>query len=390
MTVSATLSASDASQRDWDAVIVGAGCAGGMAALDLAARGLSTLLVDKAQFPRWKVCGCCLNRRALDTLAAAGLSEVVSALGAVSLTAFRLGAHGRETTVPLPEHRALSREALDAALINAASASGAHFLPGCRATLEASGASESRTVLLRHGDSQTRVRTRLVLAADGLGGKLAGSDSGFTFAVRPSSRIGAGTVLDGQPDDFAPGVVHMACGRGGYVGAVRLEDGRLDVAAAFDPAWVKQTGGLHEAARFTLDEAGFPPLTNPEDGRWRGTPALTRTATRVAGHRVFVLGDSAGYVEPFTGEGMAWALSAGRAVGPLAEQAATEWSPSLASRWEDTLHRVVRRRQHLCRIVAAGLRRPRVAGWSVTALEAMPFLAAPLVRRMNAAVSMEQ
>jgi flavin-dependent dehydrogenase len=42
---------------------------------------------------------------------------------------------------------------------------------------------------------------------------------------------------------------------------------------------------------------------------WLGTLPLTRRTPRPAGHRVLVVGDAAGYVEPFTGEGMAWALA---------------------------------------------------------------------------------
>jgi flavin-dependent dehydrogenase len=51
--------------KSWNAIIIGAGPAGAMAACELAAAG-DVLLVDKAAFPRAKVCGCCLNGAALD------------------------------------------------------------------------------------------------------------------------------------------------------------------------------------------------------------------------------------------------------------------------------------------------------------------------------------
>src|SRR3954468_10803523 len=62
----------DTPYRTWDVVVVGAGPAGSLAAYDLARRGLTVLLVDKATFPRWKVCGSCLSPQAQATLAAAG------------------------------------------------------------------------------------------------------------------------------------------------------------------------------------------------------------------------------------------------------------------------------------------------------------------------------
>ena len=55
----------------WDAVVVGAGPAGSMAALGLARAGAAVLLVDRATFPRPKVCGCCLNGAALAALRSA-------------------------------------------------------------------------------------------------------------------------------------------------------------------------------------------------------------------------------------------------------------------------------------------------------------------------------
>src|SRR5437762_947004 len=61
MTVPPTLTLADAERRVWDVVVVGAGPAGAAAARELARRSVSVLLVDKAVFPRWKVCGSCLN-----------------------------------------------------------------------------------------------------------------------------------------------------------------------------------------------------------------------------------------------------------------------------------------------------------------------------------------
>jgi flavin-dependent dehydrogenase len=58
-----TLAPESAAGRLWDVVVVGAGPAGAMAARELARRGAGVLLVDRAQFPRYKVCGGCLNPR---------------------------------------------------------------------------------------------------------------------------------------------------------------------------------------------------------------------------------------------------------------------------------------------------------------------------------------
>src|SRR2546421_10223020 len=67
--------------RTWDVIVVGAGLAGALAAYDLARRGLAVLMVDKAAFPRWKVCGSCLNPPAPAGLAACGFGDLLPECG---------------------------------------------------------------------------------------------------------------------------------------------------------------------------------------------------------------------------------------------------------------------------------------------------------------------
>ncbi len=68
--------------RLWDVVVIGAGPAGAVSALLLAREGKKVLLVDKAVFPRSKVCGSCLSSKTLDYLNQAGLGDLPSSLNA--------------------------------------------------------------------------------------------------------------------------------------------------------------------------------------------------------------------------------------------------------------------------------------------------------------------
>src|SRR5262245_34386278 len=106
----------DVAARSWDVVVVGAGVAGSLAAHALARHGLAVLLVDRAAFPRWKVCGCCLNPATLTFLAEAGLADLPDQSGAVPIQSLRLGVRRRHADVPLPGWKSLSRERLDMAL----------------------------------------------------------------------------------------------------------------------------------------------------------------------------------------------------------------------------------------------------------------------------------
>ena len=372
----------EAARRMWSVLIVGAGPAGATAARELARRGVDVLLVDRATFPRWKVCGCCLNGNALATLERIGLGDLPARNAACPLDDMKLSAKGREARFALTGSVSLSRETFDAALIAEAMRAGAAFLPGATATL-ADGTAITRVVKLSNRDSHVHVAVHVLLAADGLGGTLLARASENVARPEPGARIGAGVVTPTAPEFYRRGTLYMTCGAGGYLGLVRLEDGRLDLAAAFDPAWLRRLGGPGAAASQLLWDAGWPAPLDLPALPWRGTPALTRQARRLAAERVFVLGDAAGYVEPFTGEGMAWALASGVAVVPLVIRAVSAWQDNLRREWTVRYQRVVTRRQTACRFAAAVLRHPRIAGAVVALLARVPVLAAPFVRHLN-------
>jgi len=384
MTVAPTVTLAEAAARPWQVIVVGAGPAGALAARELARRDRAVLLVDRAAFPRGKVCGCCLNVRALTTLAGIGLGELAAQHRAVRLRQVLIAAPRCRAQLPLPGGAVLSRQAFDAALVRAAIAAGAAFLPQTRAGPGPAIAGGRQVTLIQDGTPVT-VSAPLVLAADGLGGQfLAGAGD---CPARPArySRIGAGVIAADAPDFFVAGSVFMACGLGGYVGLARLEDGRLDVAAAFDRPAVRQAGGPGAAAVCILREAGLPAVPGLADLPWRGTPALTRRPAHLAGERILVLGDAAGYVEPFTGEGIAWALASAVALAPLAARAALCWDGSIGPSWTALHRRAVAGRQGTCRVLAAVLRHPPLARLVIRLLSHWPALAAPLVRRLHVA-----
>ncbi|HET7569995.1 MAG TPA: FAD-dependent oxidoreductase [Gammaproteobacteria bacterium] len=362
----------------WDVAIVGAGVAGAVAAFRLARRGLRVLLADKADWPRDKVCGGCINAAALHALAALGLTEPAS-LGQ-PYAEMRLSANGRQARVPLPAGRAISRRRLDAALVEAATEAGAVFSPATRvAPLEARDDSAGRRLELRRGAERWPVRAKIVLACDGLNSRLLQEPG----EIQPGSRIGVGAVIGNAPSDYRPGIIYMACGAHGYAGLVRVEDRRLDVAAALDPDWIKHIGGPAAAVTATLRSAGLPLFDALASARWRGTPQLTRRHGRLGGYRLLALGDAAGYVEPFTGEGMAWAIASAAAIEPFVLAAVADWRNELVEAWTVRHRALIRNRQRACRGIATLLRRPRLVAGAVRVAAAAPAVAAPLTAWLN-------
>ncbi|MCP9784524.1 NAD(P)/FAD-dependent oxidoreductase [Cyanobium sp. WKJ7-Wakatipu] len=347
----------------WDVVVVGAGPAGALVAHGLASRGVRVLLVEQRLFPRWKVCGACLSPQALAALKTAGLGGLVAAQGGLSLERLQLGVAGRVNPIALGAGRVLSRSRLDQALMEAAVAVGATVLTGTRAVLgaAATGLEPDREVVLQKGTSRWSVRAKVVLIAAGLSHRAIDNEAEISTSIQPHSRIGAGCVLPGEAAELAPGVLQMAVGQGGYVGLVRVESGEINLACAFDRPMLGSVGGAALLCQKILTEAGFATLPGLKEAAWQLTAALSRRTIPLAGHRLLLLGDAAGYVEPFTGEGMGWALTSSLAALPLVLRGLEHWDGAIETEWRRLHRRWVAQKQRSCRVLAVVLRHPRIS-----------------------------
>ena len=410
---------------DWHCIVIGAGPAGSAVAIRLARRGLRVLLVDRSAMPRPKVCGCCLSPLARAELAAICPPHSLSA--ALPLASVRLVSAGLSARIRMPDGAVLSREALDAALVRQAIAAGADWLPNLTADAvhepTAGRVDEPLTVVARATTSHqqqeaTRLSSRVVVIAAGLADMIhlvqaddRGSHTGSSSRqqmhaprdrrVAPGSRIGVGTTLTANSSaslpaaiDLPPGELVMAVARHGYCGLVRLEDGRLDLAAAVDRHMLAAAGGPAAGIVHLLRSAGGNSrATTAFDGSldavatatFRATPPLTHHSPRIAGRsqRIFRVGDAASYVEPFTGEGIGWALASGRL---LAESLLVDGATSgpltagdivaAAERYPLQHRRLFAAHHARCRWVAHGVRHPNLLSGAVQLAAALPAAAA--------------
>ena len=366
----------------WDVVVVGAGPAGALAAHGLASRGVRVLLVEQRLFPRWKVCGACLSPQAMAALEAAGLAHLVAAHGGLSLDQLQLGVAGLVKPIALGAGRVLSRSRLDQALLEAAVAAGATVLTGTRAVLgaAATGLEPDREVVLQKETARRSVSAKVVLIAAGLSHRAIDNEAEISTSIESRSRIGAGCVLPGEAAALPPGVLQMAVGRSGYVGLVRVESGEINLACAFDRPMLRSGGGAALLCQKILTEAGFGPLPGLKEAAWQLTAALSRRTTPLAGHRLLLLGDAAGYVEPFTGEGMGWALTSALAALPLVLRGREQWDGAIETEWQRLHRRWVSQRQRSCRVLAVVLRQPRIS-WGLHRLAGtFPSAASSMIR----------
>lgn len=288
----------------FDVVVVGAGPAGATAARVAAEGGARVLLLDGARFPRYKTCGGGLIGTSLAELPPAALAVVERRVRTVSIA--RSGGAARRIRTRSPFLAMVSRTALDAALVDAAVAAGVEFRDHVRVrelSDEADGA------VLRLGEGE--VRGSVVVGADGSAGV-----TGRFVGVR-IARADLGLELEITNDD--PGWadrVHLDWGSTpGSYGWVFPKDGRLSVG-------VVQRKGDGAGTRAYLDRfVAAVGATGPVERssghliQWRARDSPLRRG------RVLVAGDAAGLVEPWTREGISFALRSGRLAGEAAAAA---------------------------------------------------------------------
>lgn len=356
-----TIQPAHAADVHWDALVAGAGPAGAMTAFLLARQGRRVLLCEKEDFPRHKPCGCCVNHVALETLRRHGLSKITASAPAIRHLVLRVGAKRLDT--PLTETRAIARSDLDLSLVEAAIAQGAEFVPQCAARRATGGKVE-----LDVGTATADV----LIACDGLRGTLLDPASAVTTA--PDSWIGVAGDGNSSGDVVEDGVIAMHVGQGGYVGVVRLANGHTHIAAAVASDACRQAGGVGNLVQRIVSQCGGH--CDCSSIHWMGTPRLTRARRVFGGHRLLAAGDACAYVEPFSGEGIAWALQAAEALATWLPRDLRSWDDRLASQWT-ALHRKFFR-QHLwvCRALRFALHRP----WLASVLVDFGRMAPPAVQ----------
>ncbi len=352
------------------AIAVGGGLAGAAFALELARNGRRVVVLERTRSAHHTVCGEFLSEEAQVVLAALGLE--LHALGATSITRFRLAKGERQATTRLPFAAAgLSRFRLDEALLQAAERAGAEVVRGALVTGIEPG---TRAITVRAADRSWRAGA-VALAT--------GKHPLRGFARPPSQMVGFKLHL--EPTAAArglAGVVQLVFFRGGYVGACLVEDGILSVAwvmredlvRAIGADWPAQSAHLSRQSSLIGDLlAGARPLF----AKPVATAAIPYGYLRSQpiAPEIFPVGDQLAVVPSFTGDGMAIALYSGLA----AARAVLDGRPAAAYQRE-----IIRRLKPQFRL-AGGIGRlletPATCGISLAAARLVP----PLVTGMASA-----
>jgi menaquinone-9 beta-reductase len=298
-----------------EVAIVGGGPSGAVLATRLARAGHEVVVLERMPSWRWRAGGVFTSPAAVVALRQAGLDDtslraVARPIPAMRVetaagTTFRLtyGADtGGEPAV------GFDRSRLDPALLDLAIAAGADVRPGWAVTTV--DPFTGRLEVRRPDGCMAPLRARIVVGADGRRSLVARA-AGVARPVRLGARIGLTYHLP-DPDPDAPRDARMRLLRDGYIGIAPVAGGRVNVGIVLGRSW--RADLVRRGGRAVADEivASIPP-TSDDRATWRGgSPSDTVVGAWPLGHRVtrragpgwLLVGDAAGFLDPFTGEGL--------------------------------------------------------------------------------------
>jgi flavin-dependent dehydrogenase len=307
-------------------LIVGAGPAGSIAAAILARAGLRVTMLDRARFPRPKLCGDTLNPGACRALRSLGLMADIDAIalpveGMIVTGEGRARVEGRYP--PGTIGRALTRRDLDVRLATLATTAGAELEE--RVVVHEPIVHQGRVEGVRVGgrSGPVEIRAPITIAADGRRSRLALGLRLIAHPARPR-RWAIGTYYEGIAGLTNFGEMHVR--RRHYLGIAPLPGGLANTCLVVEAPDARLRMDPLDAIRQTIDadpslRDRFTAARPVERATVMGPLAVDASAAGAPG--LLLAGDAAGFVDPMTGDGLRFAIAGAQLAAEAALAAVT-------------------------------------------------------------------
>ncbi|MEO8245973.1 MAG: NAD(P)/FAD-dependent oxidoreductase [Chloroflexota bacterium] len=359
-----------------DTLVIGAGPAGSATAAALAQAGRDVLLVEARRHPRAKTCAEYASPRIAEELTRLGIDRAAWGETAVPLDGMHVIRDGTRVPITYSDRTGrrtawgLDRVGFDAALAAHAVASGARLLDLTRLGGLELADGRVRGAILHGSEGSVSVRSRWVIGADGARSRVARA-LGVERPVVAPRRLGLIARYEGSPDLTTHGEMHVAPTH--YIGLAPTPGGQLNVGMA-----LPLEGSGSAESRFAAAIATLPAVADRLRGLRRLTPLrgaapIGHRVSRTAGPGWMLVGDAAGFVDPFTGEGIYRALRSAR----LAAEALTS-GPDPEAAYHDGRRHAFAAKDALTWLVQGMLAAPPLLGYALRRLEDRPAQAAVL------------
>jgi flavin-dependent dehydrogenase len=327
-----------------DVLVVGAGPAGAVAATLLARSGARVRMIDRAVFPRDKLCGDTVNPGTIAILRRLRLASSIDTCG-LPVEGMRLtGGNGVVVEGRYPDGvtgRALLRRDFDWMLLQDAMAAGVQFEPGV--TVRSAIVENGRNAAVRgvRAGSGFELRATVTIAADGRHSTLV---FGLGLASHPERprRWAVGAYIDVPGDDVSRRFGEMHVRAGHYLGIAPVP-GPLTNVCLVTP-WRAGDAPLGDPRAAIFGALSHDPLLRDRfaAARLATTPVvlgpLAVDARDTSMEGLLLAGDAAGFIDPMTGDGLRFAIRG-------AELAATAAAEALANGWDGVHARLARARR---------------------------------------------
>ena len=318
-------------QRDAEVIVVGGGPAGAATAWALAKEGVEVLVLDRARFPRDKICAEYLSPQASRILADMGVLDELERNSPAHLAGMSVRApNGMIASGEFAANHgfrgfrdkglAIRRTVLDEIVLRGARNAGARVEEGMHVTDLARNASSrvSGVNVIGPDGSARALYSRFVVGADGLRSVI-----GRRLGLVRTSRIWPRRIALVAHYRKVQGVTDMGemhVDYGGYFGIVDVGDGLMNVAVVIPMSRAKQIGE-DKAAFFEQWIQSRPHLAERFVGAERISPVRATGPFATAARRAWapgaaLVGDAADFFDPFTGEGIYAALRGGELLAP--------------------------------------------------------------------------